>query len=225
MSRSPKLSIEVLAALLAVATAVAAHGAPVLIEHVQGYTLAADRLRSFTALVFDSGKVVETGTTADLSKRYRDAQVIDGQGRCLLPGLIDAHGHVFDLGFDAVQVQLSDTQSLSEAQRRIRAYAAANPTHAWLQGDGWNQVRWKLGRFPLASELDAAVPDRPAVLSRVDGHAVWLNSKALQAADITRHTADPAGRAHRARCRWQSERRAGRQSDGARRPGGPATDG
>jgi predicted amidohydrolase YtcJ len=193
LSRAARMSTEVLVALLGMGIVAAAHSAPVLIEHVQGYTLAADQLRSFTALVFDSGKVVETGTTADLSKRYPTAQIIDGQGRCLLPGLIDAHGHVFDLGFDAVQVQLSDTQSLGEAQQRIRAYASANPTRAWLQGDGWNQVRWKLGRFPLASELDAAVPDKPAVLSRVDGHAEWLNSKALQAADITRYTPDPPG--------------------------------
>lgn len=171
----------------------AAHSAPVLIEHVQGYTLVADRLQAFTALVFDSGKVVETGAGADLRKRYPDAQLIDGQGRCLLPGLIDAHGHVFDLGFEAVQIQLADTQSLGEAQRRIRAYATANRMRAWLQGDGWNQAKWKLGRFPNASELDAVVPDKPVVLSRVDGHAEWLNTKALLAAGITKDTADPPG--------------------------------
>ena len=173
--------------------AMAAHGAAALMEHVQGYTLAGDRLQSFTALVFDSGKVIETGASEDLRKRHPDATVIDGEGRCLLPGLIDAHGHVFDLGFDAVQIQLADTRSLGEAQSRIRAYAAAHRAQAWLSGDGWNQVKWNLGRFPYASELDAAVPDRPAVLSRVDGHAEWLNTRALQAAGITKDTADPPG--------------------------------
>jgi predicted amidohydrolase YtcJ len=60
-------------------------------------------------------------------------------------------------------------------------------------GGGWNQVKWKIGRFPLASELDAVLSDRPVVLSRVDGHAEWLNTKALIAAGITRDTRDPVG--------------------------------
>jgi len=192
MTRIIRLTKTLLIVLLAPA-AVGAHGSAVLMEHVQGYTLVGDRLQSFTALVFDSGKVIETGAALDLRKRHPDATVIDGEGRCLLPGLIDAHGHVFDLGFDAVQIRLADTRSLREAQRRIHTYAAAHRGQAWLQGDGWNQVKWNLGRFPYASELDAVVPDKPAVLSRVDGHAEWLNTKALQAAGITKATADPPG--------------------------------
>jgi len=192
LNRAVRLTAKLALALLGSA-AMAAHGAAALMEHVQGYTLVGDRLQSFTALVFDSGKVLETGAPADLRKRHPDATVIDGEGRYLLPGLIDAHGHVFDLGFDAVQIQLADTRNLGEAQQRIRAYAGAHRGQAWLQGDGWNQVKWNLGRFPYATELDAVVPDKPAVLSRVDGHAEWLNTKALQAAGITKDTADPPG--------------------------------
>jgi predicted amidohydrolase YtcJ len=92
-----------------------------------------------------------------------------------------------------VRIQLVGSTSLTEAQQRIRRYAAEYTQLAWLRGAGWNQVIWKLGRFPLASELDAAVSDRPAVLERVDGHALWLNSAALRAAGITRDTADPVG--------------------------------
>ncbi len=92
-----------------------------------------------------------------------------------------------------VRIQLVGTTSLTEAQERIRRYAGEHPQLAWLRGAGWNQVIWKLGRFPLASELDAVVSDRPAVLERVDGHALWLNSAALRAAGITRDTADPVG--------------------------------
>src|SRR5208282_4582781 len=105
----------------------------------------------------------------------------------------DAHGHVIDLGFENVQIQLHDTQNLQDALQRIKTYASANPSRTWLLGDGWNQVRWNLGRFPLAGELDSVVPDRPAVLDRVDGHAKWLNTKALQAAGITRDSEDPPG--------------------------------
>ena len=168
-------------------------GAPTLIEHIQGYTLAADRLATFSGLVFEAGKVLETGDAAELHKKYPNAELVDGHGKTLLPGLIDAHGHVFDLGIETVEIQLADTQSLTEGQARIRAYAAANAQRPWLLGAGWNQVTWKLGRFPLASEIDAVVADRPVVLDRVDGHAKWLNTKALQAAGIARDTPDPPG--------------------------------
>jgi predicted amidohydrolase YtcJ len=167
-------------------------GAPTLIEHVSGYTLAANELQTFRAMVFDAGKVVATGDAKDLRKRFPAAQIIDGNGGCL-PGLIDVHGHVFALGFVTVRIQLWDTQSLAEAQQRIRVYATANPNRNWLQGSGWNQVKWQLGRFPYASELDAVVADKPVVLSRVDGHAKWLNTKATQAAGVTRDTPDPSG--------------------------------
>ena len=186
-----KLGFLALAAAALCSTA--ARAAPSLLEHIHGYTLAGDRLQPFGALVFDSGKVVATGDAASLRRKYPAAARIDGHGRTVIPGLIDAHGHVVDLGFDSVRVQLTGSASLREAQSRIRAYAAANPAAAWLLGGGWNQVLWKTGRFPDAEELDAAVAGRPAALDRIDGHAKWLNSKALQAAGITRATPDPAG--------------------------------
>jgi predicted amidohydrolase YtcJ len=178
--------------LLGLASA-AVSAAPTLIVNVNGYTLAGDQLSRFSGMLFDSGKVVETGDSPLLRQHHPDAHVIDGHGRTLLPGLIDAHGHLLDLGLEAVQIQLSGTRSLRDAQAKIRAYAGAHPRLSWLLGDGWNQVAWRLGRFPVARELDAAVADRPVVLDRIDHHAKWLNSKALRAAGITRRTPDPPG--------------------------------
>ncbi|NSX02771.1 amidohydrolase [Cupriavidus gilardii] len=189
MKKSIRTSLLALAAM----AAVHAHAAPTLVDSVQGYTLQNDKIASFSGLVFDQGKVVETGDAAALRAKYPDAKRIDGQGKTLLPGLIDAHGHVFRLGFKTTEISLSGTKSLQEAQAQIRDYAQKNPQRQWLLGYGWNQVNWKLGRFPTAAELDAAVSDRPVRLVRVDGHAAWLNTKALQAADITRDTKDPAG--------------------------------
>lgn len=180
-------------ALAAGLTMMHAHAAPTLVESVQGYTLQNDRITQFSGLVFDQGKVLATGDAAALRAKYPDATRIDGQGKTLLPGLIDAHGHVFRLGFKTSEIQLSSTKTLQEAQAAIRAYSDKNPQRKWLLGHGWNQVNWKLGRFPTAAELDAAVSDRPVRLVRVDGHAAWLNTKALQAAGITRDTKDPAG--------------------------------
>ena len=140
---------------LALGAARAAQPGATLIENVHGYTLAGDRLERFSGLLFESGRVVRTGNAAALHKAYPHAQVIDAGGKTLLPGLIDAHGHVMDLGFENVRIQLFDTETLAQAQERIRAYAHANPQRAWYLGDGWNQVKWKLGRFPRASELDS----------------------------------------------------------------------
>jgi predicted amidohydrolase YtcJ len=170
-----------------------ARSAPTLIDNVHGYTLAGSQLQRFSGLVFDRGRVVRTGDAQALHRGFPDAEVIDGKGLTLLPGLIDAHGHVIALGFNSVRIDLTDSNSLTEAQSAIRVYARANPARAWLLGRGWNQVRWKIGRFPLATELDAAVQDRPVVLDRIDGHAQWLNTRALNAAGITRDTPDPAG--------------------------------
>ncbi len=189
MKKSIRTSLLALAAM----AAVHAHAAPTLVQSVQGYTLQNDKITTFSGLVFDQGKVLETGDAAALRAKYPDARRIDGQGKTLLPGLIDAHGHVFRLGFKTTEISLSGTRTLQEAQGQIRDYAKKNPQRQWLLGYGWNQVNWKLGRFPTAAELDAAVSDRPVRLVRVDGHAAWLNTKALQAAGITRDTKDPAG--------------------------------
>ncbi len=164
-----------------------------LVEHVHGYTLVGERLRRFDALAFANGRVLATGSASILRRRYRDAERVDGGGKTLLPGLIDAHGHITDLGFQQTRIQLVGTQNLADAQQRIRAYVTAHPELSWYRGAGWNQVIWQLGRFPLASELDAVVPDKPVVLERVDGHALWVNSAALRAAGITRTSVDPVG--------------------------------
>src|SRR5271167_1656673 len=178
---------------LIVAAAAPARGVPTVVADVHGYTLVGADLQTFTALAFEGGKVLQIGDSASLRSRYPSAQVIDGRGKTLLPGLIHAHGHVLDLGLQSMEIQLTGTTSLHQAQQIIRVYAQANPQRAWLVGGGWNQVIWNLGRFPTAQELDGAVADRPAVLGRIDGHAMWLNTKALHAAGITKESQDPTG--------------------------------
>lgn len=189
MNRSLRLP---LLALLAVAPALQA--ADLYVHNVKGYTLDSHgKLQHFDALLVDHGKVVATGSDAALAKRAGDATVVDGHGKTLLPGLIDAHGHVLELGYALTQADLNGTQSLDEALARIKTYAAAHPDARWITGGGWNQVIWKLGRFPTARELDTVVSDRPVWLSRIDGHAAWANSAAMKLAGITRETKDPPG--------------------------------
>ncbi|KAB7649024.1 amidohydrolase family protein [Polymorphobacter fuscus] len=157
--------------------------------NANGYTIdAAGGLARFgTLVVADDGRVKATlaaGAPVPRGKR------IDVKGRTLMPGLIDAHGHVMGLGELALKVDLNGTTSLAEAQARLRAYKTGS---AWITGGGWNQERWQLGRFPTAAELDAVTGARPAFLERVDGHAGWANSRALALAGVTAATPDPAG--------------------------------
>jgi len=182
-----------LALAMALGSATVAAG-ELLVDHVDGYTLdGAGKLRRFEAMLVADGKVVATGSHAELVRKAGKAEVVDGGGHALLPGLIDAHGHVMGLGEMKVRADLVGSSSLDEALARVRAFAAKHPDDAWVIGRGWNQVVWKLGRFPTAQELDRAVADRPAWMHRVDGHAAWANAAALRIAGITRDTPDPPG--------------------------------
>jgi len=143
-------------------------------------------------LIGDDGKVKQLLLTPDDRVGHFDRE-IDGHGRFLLPGFIDAHGHVTDLGFAALHLDLTGSKSLVELQRRLHDYAAAHPKDRWLIGFGWNQELWPQNKFPTAADLDAVVPDRPVVLERVDGHAVVANTAALKAAGVTAATKAPPG--------------------------------
>jgi hypothetical protein len=165
-----------------------------LIDNVNGIQVdARGNIQHFNRLVIDdNGKVVETlapYVRADVNAQTR----IDGGGRTLLPGLIDAHGHVLDLGMTQMTVQLVGTSSIADLQQRLRDYAAAHPNDAWIIGFGWNQELWPDKRFPTAADLDAVVSDKPVVLERVDGHAIVANSAAMKAAGVDAQTAAPAG--------------------------------
>ncbi len=171
----------------------AAGTATTVVHNVRGYTSTADGIRAFSVLAFDeAGKVVATGDEA-LRQRYPDATEVDGGGRCLLPGLVDAHAHLSSQGFLATSLDLAGVPTLAEALSRIEAYARANPSTRMITGRGWNQVLWADKRFPTAADIDAVVADRPVWLRRIDGHAGWANSRMLDLAGIDDDTPDPVG--------------------------------
>jgi predicted amidohydrolase YtcJ len=189
-----KFSRIVVSAFALLLVPVAPAHADTLVDNVDGVTLDADgRVVRFTGLVID-----DDGRVARLLRRGEDRPerpdfIKNGGGQVLMPGLIDAHGHVMGLGFQAMLLDLSGTRSLAEAQEAIRAYAAANPDLPWIMGRGWNQEVWGLGRFPTAADLDSLGIDKPIWLERVDGHAGWANSRAMQVAGVTPATRSPAG--------------------------------
>jgi predicted amidohydrolase YtcJ len=185
------LRLLIAAALAALAMPAFADG---LIENVNGITLDKDgKVIRFTGLLIDrEGKVKQLLMRGDKPPKQLDYRK-DGQGKTMLPGLIDAHGHVMGLGLSALTLDLSATNSLAEAQAAIKAYAAKYPDRRWIVGRGWNQEKWGLGRFPTAADLDSVIGDRPVWLERVDGHAGWANSRAMAIAGVTATSKAPVG--------------------------------
>ena len=168
-------------------------GAETALHNVSGYTSTDHGIVEFSVLVFDdAGRVVVTGD-ADLLKQHADARHIDGQGRTVLPGLIDAHAHVAGLGFLKTSLDLTGVQSADNAVAAIAQYARDKPHARWITGRGWNQVLWPVKEFPNAIQIDAVVSDRPVWLRRIDGHAGWANSKTMELAGIDDDTPDPVG--------------------------------
>ncbi len=168
--------------------------ADALVDNVDGVALDKEgRTVRFTGILLTpDGKVSRLLQRGDKRPEKLDWRA-DMKGRVAIPGMIDAHGHVMNLGFRALSLDLFGTKSLDEAKARIAAYAAANPNRPWIVGGGWNHELWGLGRFPTAADLDAVVSDRPVWLKRADGHAGWANSAAIRAAGVVARTPTPAG--------------------------------
>jgi predicted amidohydrolase YtcJ len=182
-------------AALAIALLPASAIAATLVENARGIQITADgKIDRFTGLVIsDQGKVVQILRGSSASVVVPIDRRVDVGGRALLPGLIDAHGHVMALGLAALQLDLVGTSSIADLQQRLRSYSASQANDGWISGRGWNQELWTDSRFPTAADLDVVVVERPVTLERIDGHALVVNSAALKAAGITAATKDPVG--------------------------------
>lgn len=154
--------------------------ATTLLINAKVHTLADNPAQAQAVAWDDAGRILAVGSTQELRQRYTEARVLDARGATVLPGLVDAHGHVLNLGMSLLNVDLRGTKSKDEVLQRLRQHAARLPDGAWLVGRGWDQNDWPEKVFPSAADLDAAFPERPAFLERVDGHATWTNSAALR---------------------------------------------
>ena len=164
-----------------------------LIDNIQGYSFNNQReLFNFSAMAIRDGKVLATGDS-EIAANYPKAEKFDGQGKTLIPGIIDAHGHVSSLGFTLLSIDVRGLASARQAAEKVANYAAEQPQLQWIKGRGWNQVLWPDQQFPTAALLDQFIDDRPVWLNRVDGHAGWANSAAMKAAGIDKNTLSPAG--------------------------------
>ncbi|NNJ65909.1 MAG: amidohydrolase family protein, partial [Xanthomonadales bacterium] len=129
------------------------------------------------------GFILGIGDAAAMQDAFPAARRVDLGGRAVLPGLIDAHAHLYGLALSYTQANLVGAASKAEAIGRLRDFEATLADGEWLLGRGWDQNDWPEAVFPSRGDLDAEFPDRPVWLRRIDGHAAWANSLALAQAD------------------------------------------
>lgn len=155
-------------------------------HNVVVYSHDGQKLQQSDQLLFDD----ETGRILKPSEALlKKAIKIDGQGRIILPGLHDAHGHILNYGLGKMLADVRDQADAKQAANQVKAFAEANQNMPWIVGRGWNHVLWPDKAFPNKKQLDDVVSDRPVFLRRVDGHAGWANSKALAIAGINKESA------------------------------------
>ena len=147
-----------------------------------------------TAMALSGDRILAVGSDAEIKKLSGPATVThDLKGQTVIPGLIDAHVHLYSLGAEKSELDLSGAKSEEAATELVRAKAQSVAKGTWIVGRGWDQNRWTKTDLPTAASLDKVVREHPVILSRIDGHAAWVNTKALQLAGITRESQDTEG--------------------------------
>ncbi|MEM7332594.1 MAG: amidohydrolase [Chloroflexota bacterium] len=154
------------------------------------YTLD-EAMPTATAVAIRDGKIWAVGSDDDIKKF--DGELIDLGGRCVTPGLIDAHVHFEGFSLSLLEIDLMDTTSLEDAQQRIQKRVETAADGEWLRGRGWAQADWEGHQFPTAADLDKVSSNHPAYLRHRSGHAGWANTQALKIAGINANTPDPSG--------------------------------
>ncbi|HEY1025511.1 MAG TPA: amidohydrolase [Sphingobacteriaceae bacterium] len=136
------------------------------------------------AFAVKDGKILEVGNSSEIRERYSSEAMLDVQGKPVYPGLIDGHAHFYGYGQALQSVDLVGTESWQEIIGKIKAFAADNK-EGWLIGRGWDQNDWSVKEYPTNDELNKLFPDRPVLLTRIDGHAAIANQAALEQAGVT----------------------------------------
>lgn len=159
--------------------------APDLILHGGTIYTGLDNLPPVEAVSVRNGRVVATGTSADLLKTAGDkTEKVDLAGAFLYPGFTDAHAHLYGIGERETSLDLDEVKSIAELVSVVGEAAKTHPAGQLLYGRGWIETHYPEARFPTRQDLDAVTGDRPTVLERADGHAMVANTAALKAAGI-----------------------------------------
>jgi len=174
-------------------TAPAPPRADLIVTNARIYTVDDSRPRA-AAMAIRDGRVQFVGSDREvLALKGPATRTLDAGGNTVIPGMIDAHAHLLNLGQSLRTVSLVGTTSYDEVVQRVAARARTTPPGQWILGRGWDQNKWGDTRFPSHEALSRAVPNNPVVLTRIDGHAILVNAAALRAAGVTAAAKDPSG--------------------------------
>lgn len=167
--------------------------ADLIVTNARVYT--ADDARPLVeAFAVRDGRIVFVGSQREATMlKGASTRMLDAEGRTIIPGMVDAHAHFAGLAQKLRAVDLVGTRSLDEVVARVAEKARNLPKGTWITGRGWDQNAWADTRFPTHEALSAAIPDHPVMLTRVDGHAGFVNAAAMRLAGLTRTTKNPDG--------------------------------
>ncbi len=149
--------------------------------------------RVVEAMAVTSGRIMAAGPAKAILAAYKTDTVIDLGGRHVYPGFTDAHCHLRGLGEESLMLDLRGCTSKKEALERLADYVRSHPGVSWIRGRGWDQNLWKGRAFPTRQDIDAVIAKKPVFLTRIDGHAAWVNTAALAVARIDATSPDPEG--------------------------------
>lgn len=160
--------------------------ADVIVTNAKVYTVNNnfDMAEAFAVI---NGKIVAVGTNAEINKKYTSKNIVNGKDKYVYPGFYDAHAHFYSFGANLQRVDLRGTKSFDEVIEKVKAFQKEKNLN-YIQGRGWDQNDWAVKEFPTKELLDKYFPDTPVAITRIDGHALLANSKALELAGITLKT-------------------------------------
>ena len=176
--------------------AVALHAAPAadIIFHNGNIYTASEKQPRAEAIAIKGERIVFVGSTAEARKLGNEAtRLVDLRGQTVVPGLTDAHCHIFGIGEREMTLNLEGLRTREEFLARVKERAAKTPSGEWLTGRGWIETFWTPPQFPTAAELDEVAPNNPVFLTRADGHGAVANSAALRIASVSTDTSNPFG--------------------------------
>lgn len=160
---------------------------------VNGRIWTGDPARPWAQAMAVTGDVVGAiGSSEEIRRAAQGAEIIDAGGRLIVPGFIDTHVHFVTGGFRLASVQLRDAKTREAFVSRLKAFATTVPAGTWITGGDWDHSLWG-GELPHRNWIDAATPEHPVWINRLDGHMSLANTAALKAAGVTRATRDIAG--------------------------------
>ncbi len=167
------------------------HQADLIITNATIYTVN-DETPKAQSFAIKDGLFIGIGTSKEIKKQYRSDQVINLEGKTVLPGLIDGHCHFNNLGLFMQTVDLTGTKSYNEILDRVTAFQKEKNL-SFIKGRGWDQNDWKIKEYPTKNKLDRLFPNIPIALTRIDGHALLVNQAALDLAGIDENTVVSGG--------------------------------